>query len=195
MMISRIEQLRIFFYSKRSADMVVSNPTLKHFALDFPCYSGKVLIESKNLESLEFSFFGRLMWEIDLTSGARVRNLILHKANDQGRKLMHEFPLLEKLMISGCRNVHNFYVSHQNLASFLLLHHVDEEVRIDAPKLKSFEYTGGLTLFPGIEASKELETRSVLFKPRNAQCSLVHLFKKYFGVFCSFQVLESDLQV
>ncbi|KAF3650868.1 hypothetical protein FXO38_16925 [Capsicum annuum] len=155
-----IEQLRITLYSKKLPTMVVSNPTLKLFGLYYPSFNGKVLIESKHLESLEFSFSRKFMWDIEITSRTTVRNLRLRGVNDQDRTLAHfinEFPLLEILVISDCSNLQNLYLSQRNLSSFEI-YHVDEvEVRIDAPKLKSLEYTGGLTLFPGIEASKGLE--------------------------------------
>ncbi|KAF3643865.1 hypothetical protein FXO37_21733 [Capsicum annuum] len=155
-----IEQLRITLYSKKLPTMVVSNPTLKLFGLYYPSFNGKVLIESKHLESLEFSFSRKFMWDIEITSRTTVRNLRLRGVNDQDRTLTHfinEFPLLEILVISDCSNLQNLYLSQRNLSSFEI-YQVDEvEVRIDAPKLKSLEYTGGLTLFPGIEASKGLE--------------------------------------
>ncbi|XP_060190091.1 uncharacterized protein LOC132619153 isoform X1 [Lycium barbarum] len=79
---------------------------------------------------------------------------------------INKFPLLEKLEIQ--QYVYSkMQVSHQHLTSFVLeVYEEVKKVRIDAPKLKSFEYTGGLTLIPGIEASRELEFVRVHLNPK-----------------------------
>ncbi|KAJ8566859.1 hypothetical protein K7X08_004453 [Anisodus acutangulus] len=156
----QIEDLHIFMFVNKLGTMVVSNPTLKLFALNSPRMDCEVLIESKNLESLEFSFVSGVMCELEITPWTTVRNLTLYAVNDEHMTLMHfinEFPLLEKLVIFNCINLPNLSVSHRNLASFDLRLSQEVEVKLDAPKLKSLKYEGGFTSFPGIEASQELE--------------------------------------
>ncbi|XP_059312762.1 putative F-box/FBD/LRR-repeat protein At4g00315 [Lycium ferocissimum] len=155
----RIEKLEIVCPAT-VCTMVLSNPRLKFFGLHFPCCDSNVLIESKNLETLEFSFVCECMCEVEITYPTTVRELSLQDSYNLESTLLHyinKFPLLEKLVLPNgtCSCIQ---VSHQHLTNFVVnvLEEV-EEVRIDAPKLKSFEYTGGLMLFTGIEASRELE--------------------------------------
>ncbi|XP_059285034.1 putative F-box/FBD/LRR-repeat protein At3g49030 [Lycium ferocissimum] len=164
----QIEKLSIV-NRRKLGTIVVSNPTLKLFVINVTGFGGKILIESKNLESLTLYSFSKGTCKVEITSTATVRNLTLLDFDDQDRRLMNYiniFPLLEKLVIYQyvCSNLK---VSHQHLTSFVLEAYMEiEEVILDAPKLKSFEYRGGLTLFPGIETSHELEFVHLHLKPR-----------------------------
>ncbi|XP_059295258.1 uncharacterized protein LOC132048367 [Lycium ferocissimum] len=61
------------------------------------------------------------------------------------------------------------FVSHQHLANVVWKddeYEIVEEIIIDAPNIKSFEYSGGLTSFPGIKASHGLEFVRLHLRPK-----------------------------
>ncbi|XP_004245274.2 F-box/FBD/LRR-repeat protein At1g13570-like [Solanum lycopersicum] len=135
--------------------------TLIHFIEKFPL-----------LEKLIIDGYSDLC-EVEITSKPTVRSLTLCNINDEDLTLfdwdgddlkmtwmnfIDNFPLLEKLIIDTCSRLQKLHISQPNLVSLVLKDSIVKwEARINSPKLKSFEYKGGLTDFTGIEDLQELE--------------------------------------
>ncbi|PHT76573.1 hypothetical protein T459_20095 [Capsicum annuum] len=120
--------------------------TWMHFINRFPLLE-KLVIDGFNNKS-----------EVEITSMATVRYLKFLGVNVPATTLVNfinKFHLLDKLVIQDC--FRNVQISHRHLTSFVLKNFIESTdfraVTIDAPKLKSFGYTGCITVFPGIEAS------------------------------------------
>ncbi|XP_060194142.1 FBD-associated F-box protein At5g60610-like isoform X1 [Lycium barbarum] len=182
----RIEELVVDYFPEELDIILVPNPNLKYLMVKYDALGGKLQVESKKLESLVFSY---LRVEVDeyafeIASTSTVKNLTLPKVYVLERTLspfINRFPLLENLVIDGCCldffsggvGIDNYlprlFISHKNLANFVLkLNTTDsiDEIIIHAPNLKSFEYCGQLTSFPGIWASRQLEFVKLHLRPK-----------------------------
>ncbi|XP_060193838.1 FBD-associated F-box protein At5g22730-like [Lycium barbarum] len=171
----RIEELVVDYFPEELDIILVPNPNLKYLMVKYDALGGKLQVESKKLESLVFSY---LRVEVDeyafeIASTSTVKNLTLPKVYVLERTLspfINRFPLLENLVIDGCCldffsggvGIDNYlprlFISHKNLANFVLKLNTTgsiDEIIIHAPNLKSFEYCGQLTSFPGIWASRQ----------------------------------------
>ncbi|KAK4367549.1 hypothetical protein RND71_011341 [Anisodus tanguticus] len=182
----RIEELIVEYFPEELDIILVPNPNLNFLNVQYTGCSGKLQIESRKLESLVFSYLRVEVdnYEFEITCTSTVKNLTLQNVLVLERTLnsfINRFPLLENLVIDGCRrdvfsvggfydnNLPSLFVSHKNLAKFVLklgtFNSIDKIV-IHAPNLKSFEYYGRLTSFPGIWASRRLKFGKLHLRPK-----------------------------